>query len=246
MSLAYDLLDRYLYKEDLQQLARDRGLPTNRSKDDLIRLLLGSGRFVPAEALRYLNRRELRRICQEYLLPDEGTREILFQRVLTAIFAEVKSEPAPDNDSADEDAEEVDSGDRDEEEDHLDMEAEPEPAPLSAPKTPRTGGAPDRETAEPRPTVGFLQVPPDVWAAAVGRFSYAPARDVSREHPDTTASWAVASIVAGGVVIAGFYLFISALGLLAGVAAGIVLALGVAAALLLTWRQWVPWLARFG
>ena len=252
MSLAYDVLDRYLYKEDVQQLARDRGLPTNRPKDELIASLLGSGRFVPAEALRYLNKRELRRICQEYLFPDDGDREVLFQRVLAAIFAGERSDPAeaePDADDEEDDEDENEPGnpDAEEEEDH-DDEGEPEPPPRrSSLRSPtREAPEPGPENLEPGPAVGFLRMPPAPWPTSTPSVSYAPARDVSREHPDSTGPWAVASIVAGAIVTAGFYLFISALGLGDGLAAGIILAVVIAAALMLTRHRWVPWLAEFG
>jgi uncharacterized membrane protein (GlpM family) len=245
VSLAFDILDRFLYKEDVQQLARDRGLPTNRPKDELIALLLQSGRFVPAEALRYLNKRELRQLCQEYLLPDDGDREVLFRRVLAAIFAGERSAP-PDGEPS------VDDEEDDEEEDEPgdldaggvggpDDEDEPEPSP----KGPSLK-SPTLEAPEPERAVGFLRTPPAPWPTLLPAASYAPARDVSREHPDSTAPWAVASIVAGAILVAGFYLFISALGLGEGLVAGIILAVVVAAALLLTRHRWVPWLAGFG
>jgi hypothetical protein len=250
VSLAYDILDRYLYKEDVQQLARDRGLPTNRPKDELIALLLASGRFVPAEALRYLNKRELRRICLEYLLLDDGDREALFRRVLTAIIAEERPEPAEEEASAEEEDEQADeSGDPDEDEkEYLDKEEEPGPA--TGPEHPRppTREAPETGPATPEPKLGvsFLRIPPASWPAAIPAVPYTPARDISREHPETAAPWAVASIVAGAIVAAGFYLFISTLGLGQGLAAGLILAVVLAVALLLARDRWVPWLARFG
>lgn len=226
MSLAYDILDRYLYKEDVQQLARDRGLPTNRPKEALIRNLLASGRFVPAEALRYLNKRELRQVCQEYLLPDDGDREELFQRVLAAIFDDAKSVTAAEEEVTNEDEEEK-PGDADEEEDEPEVQQKP------------------AFHAHGR-IAGFLRNPPFVSQPGEYLASYNPAQDVSREHPDTTAPWAVASIIAGAIVVAGFYLFISSLGLANGLAAGVVLAIVAAIALHLTRHRWVPWLGGLG
>ena len=203
MSLAYDILERFLYKEDVQQLARDRGLPTNRPKDELVALLLRSGRFVPAEALRYLNKRELRQICQEYLLPDDGDREVLFRRVLAAIFAGERSAPpegepnvGDEEDPEEDDEEENEPGDPDAgEEQEPDDEDEPEPAPGRPSLRLPTG-----EAREPGSAGGFLRIPPAEWPTPIPAVAYAPARDISREHPDSTAPWAVASIVAGAIL----------------------------------------------
>jgi hypothetical protein len=186
VSLASDILDRYLYKEDVQQLARDRGLPTNRPKDELIALLLASGRFVPAEALRYLNKREFRRICQEYLLPDDGDREVLFQRVLAAIFAgerSVTAEDEPDAEDEEDDEEATERGDPDAgEEEEPDDEDEPEPPPRRPSIPSPSREVPERgpENADPGPAVGFPRIPPTPWPTQIPPVPYAPARDVSR------------------------------------------------------------------
>jgi hypothetical protein len=92
VSLVYDILDRYLYKEDVQALARERGLPTSWPKDEIVYALLRSGRFDPGEALAYLNVRELRRLCQEYRLRNDGDRDKLIARVIEAIFDEEEPE----------------------------------------------------------------------------------------------------------------------------------------------------------
>ncbi|HZY92564.1 MAG TPA: hypothetical protein VFG07_07345 [Thermoplasmata archaeon] len=252
MSLAYDVLDRYLYKEDVQQLARDRGLPTNRPKDELIATLLGSGRFVPAEALRYLNKRELRQICREYLLPDEGGREVLFRRVLAAIFAGERTdlaEEVPDVDDEDSDEEETEPGNANmgEEENHRDKGGPGPPKRRTSLRWPASEApVPRGENLEPGAALGFIRMPPAPWPTSNPSASYALAQDVSREHPDSTGPWAVASIVAGAIVAAGFYLLIPALGLGEGLAAAITLAIVVAAALMLTRQRWVPWLAGLG
>ncbi|MGP8075649.1 MAG: hypothetical protein ACLP8Y_02790 [Thermoplasmata archaeon] len=90
MTLISDILDRYLYKEDVQQLARERGLSASGSKDEIIDGLVDSGRFDPADAVAYLNVRQLRRLCREYRLPEEGDRTQLVETVLEAIWDELE------------------------------------------------------------------------------------------------------------------------------------------------------------
>jgi hypothetical protein len=81
------LLNDYLSKEDVQQLARDRGLPAGRTKGDLIDLL-HSRHLDPAEALAFLNVTALRDLCREFGLDRSGDRDALFNRLLAAVRAE--------------------------------------------------------------------------------------------------------------------------------------------------------------
>ncbi len=92
-ALVSDILDRYLYYGDVQRLAKDRGIPVSWSKARLIEALLTSGRFDPADAIAFLNLRDLRRLCREWRLPIEGGRDDLAETVLKAIWGE--SEPTP-------------------------------------------------------------------------------------------------------------------------------------------------------
>jgi hypothetical protein len=91
------ILNGYLSKEDIQQLARDRGLPTGRSKGELIDLLL-SRHLDPAEPLSFLNVRALRDLCREFGLERTGDRDVITDRVLAAIREETpqwSKRPAP-------------------------------------------------------------------------------------------------------------------------------------------------------
>lgn len=90
-ALVDEILDQYLYYEDIQQLAKDRGIPVSWNKTKLINALLASGRFDSADAVAFLNLRELRRLCREWRLPSEGSRDELANTVLRAI----RSEPGP-------------------------------------------------------------------------------------------------------------------------------------------------------
>lgn len=81
------LLNDYLSKEDVQQLARDRGLPTGRTKADLIELLI-SRHLEPAEPLAFLNVTALRDLCREFGLDRSGDRDTLIARIRGAIRAE--------------------------------------------------------------------------------------------------------------------------------------------------------------
>ena len=213
MSLAEDILQRYLYKENVQELARDRGLPATGPKDEIIATLLESGRFLPAEALAYLNKTELRNLCREYLLPTDGDRDVLFQRVLDAIFAE--SEP----------------------------EEEPERTPRRRATTPRVKAKIDQSESDgagsSRPTYitfGF----PESRADATPTQPHGMALDTSREHVESTGPWTVAGIVAGVILVATFYWAVSVFGLAYGAVIAIIVAVGIGGGLLLTAHRWVP------
>lgn len=95
MSLFEVLLNNYLSKEDVQQLARDRGLPTGRTKGDLIELLI-SRHLDPVEALEFLNVTALRDLCREFGLDRSGDRGTLVDRLVAAIESETHGwNPSP-------------------------------------------------------------------------------------------------------------------------------------------------------
>lgn len=81
------ILNGYLSKEDVQRLARDRGLPTGRNKGELIDLLL-SRYLDPAEPVEFLRVRALRDLCREFGLERTGDRDVLTNRILAAIREE--------------------------------------------------------------------------------------------------------------------------------------------------------------
>lgn len=88
MDLLTHILARYLYKEDVQDIARSLGFPTSGSKDEIVDQIASCSWFRPEEALEFLNVRELRQLCRELRLSSTGTRDELFERVLDAINLE--------------------------------------------------------------------------------------------------------------------------------------------------------------
>jgi uncharacterized membrane protein YraQ (UPF0718 family) len=85
VGLVEDVLFRYLYKEDIEDLARERGLSVTGTKEELVNELLWSDRFDPDDALAFLNLSELRRLCREYRLPSAGNRDTLLDHIHDAI-----------------------------------------------------------------------------------------------------------------------------------------------------------------
>jgi hypothetical protein len=168
VGLVEDVLFRYLYKEDIEELARERGLPVTGTKEELVDELLWSDRFDPDDALAYLNLSELRRLCREYRLPSGGNRNTLLGHIHDAIEQ-------------------------------------------------------DRQPVVRRNVRGNGRAP-----------------STTRPHPDSTGPWAVAGIVTFAVVAAFSYWATASLGLIVGGVVSIVLAVGIALALLLTSHRWIP------
>ena len=79
------ILSRYLYKEDVQDIARNLNFPVSGTKDELIDKILSFEAFDPEIALAYLSKEQLRDLCDEIELSDKGTRDELFDRVLRRI-----------------------------------------------------------------------------------------------------------------------------------------------------------------
>jgi hypothetical protein len=95
MMLLFDILNRYLYKEDIQQLLRERGLSSTGNKSDLIDDLLNDERFNPADAVACMTVVEMRQLCEEYRIRPSGDRPALEKKILAAIVAEdAKNEAA--------------------------------------------------------------------------------------------------------------------------------------------------------
>jgi hypothetical protein len=91
VSVIRGILDQYLYKEEVQQLAREIGLPVSRNKDEIIEELLVNPDFDPVDAVRFLRVWQLQEILRERSLPSGAARNELFDRVV----ALVKDERAP-------------------------------------------------------------------------------------------------------------------------------------------------------
>jgi len=83
------VLNFYLYKEDVQQLLSELEQPTAGPKDELISRLMQCESFDPRQALRFLDKGDLARACDELGLPSDGLfRGSLEGRVLGAILAQ--------------------------------------------------------------------------------------------------------------------------------------------------------------
>ncbi|MCI4327654.1 MAG: hypothetical protein L3K16_08515 [Thermoplasmata archaeon] len=79
------ILSRYLYKEDVQDLLEELGLPVTGSKPELVNRLARSPEFDPSEALSFLRKEELADLCEEFGLPVSGSRPELVSRVEEAL-----------------------------------------------------------------------------------------------------------------------------------------------------------------
>jgi hypothetical protein len=86
-----EVMDRGLYYEDVQRIAREHGLPVSRSKDELIDELVNSGELEPEEVVAFVGVDTLRVMLQEMGLPSGATRDVLAARLVTAL----RSRPLP-------------------------------------------------------------------------------------------------------------------------------------------------------
>ncbi len=94
MSVIREILDQYLYKEEVQQLAREIGLPVSRSKDEIIEELLVNPDFDPIDAVRFLHVWQLQQILKDRSLPSGAARNELFDRVANLVEDE-RAPPKP-------------------------------------------------------------------------------------------------------------------------------------------------------
>jgi hypothetical protein len=79
------ILDRYLYKENVQDLADELGVAVSGTKGEIISRVIDDEGFDPADALSYLDKWQFRDLCDELDISDRGTRDELFGRVLKRI-----------------------------------------------------------------------------------------------------------------------------------------------------------------
>ncbi|MCI4367176.1 MAG: hypothetical protein L3K08_05450 [Thermoplasmata archaeon] len=85
------ILEEFLFKEDLQELCEGQGMGIDGSREDLISRLVGDADFDHRKALRYLDRPQLVEISQRWGLDDSGKLDPLRARVLR----EIRSAPRP-------------------------------------------------------------------------------------------------------------------------------------------------------
>lgn len=79
------ILDRYLLPEELRELLDDHEEPTGGTTPELIDRVLAIEDLDPAEAVEFLDHRELVQVSRELGLPAEGSRDELFDRVLERV-----------------------------------------------------------------------------------------------------------------------------------------------------------------
>jgi len=84
-SILRHVLDRYLYKEDVQKICFELGLPGGGTKEDLEFRLLGDPRFQPDMAVAYVAKEGLKELCDELGISTSGTREDLEGRIYQMI-----------------------------------------------------------------------------------------------------------------------------------------------------------------
>lgn len=90
-SILHHVLDRYLYKEDVQEICFELGLPGGGNKEDIEFRVMGDPKFEPAMALSYVDKEGLKQLCDELGLRTSGTREDLEDRILQAIRSQAVS-----------------------------------------------------------------------------------------------------------------------------------------------------------
>ncbi len=75
------ILNRYLYKEDVQSLCEELDVPVSGTKEDLIDRLLNEDTFSADMALGYIDKEGLKDLCDILELRTSGTRDELERRV---------------------------------------------------------------------------------------------------------------------------------------------------------------------
>jgi len=88
-------MDWGLYLEEVQQIAREHGLPTSRTKAELIQELIESNELDPTEVVAYVRVDMLRTILQEMGLPSGAGREVLAERLVNALSAQSQARVKP-------------------------------------------------------------------------------------------------------------------------------------------------------
>ncbi len=87
------VLDRYLYKENVQEICNELGLSGGGNKEELEFRVLGDPRFQPEMAISYVAKDGLKELCDDLGLRASGTREDLEGRILQTIRTRAVSRP---------------------------------------------------------------------------------------------------------------------------------------------------------
>lgn len=219
-----EVMDQGLYYQDVQQLAREHGLPVSRSKDELIDELVSSGELDPEEVVAFVGVDLLRIFLQEMGLPSGASREVLAARLVEALSPEPQPKSKPRKSRP---------------------KASSEPPNRSASGTPTHAGMVQKDSdgaaaspiSTPTPITLQLNVPPNP----------PPIVEVHFPKPERpSAAWGFAGILIAGIVGVTLYIGVAAFGLEGGAIVAIAVAAFLAVALLFTARWWVPWIDRLG
>lgn len=212
-----EVMDQALYYEEVQQLAREHGLPVSRSKDELIDELVSSGELDPEEVVAFVRVDMLRVLLQEMGLPSGASRDVLAARLVEALRPSSRAKDKSRRSRT---------------------RASPVLSDLPAQGTSSIGSRAQRDSTEsvaPTPITVQVHVPQNPPSIVEVYFP-------KPERP--SAAWGFAGILMSGTVGATLYLGVSAFGLEGGALTAIGVAAFLAVALLFTARWWVPWIDR--
>jgi hypothetical protein len=90
-----EVMDQGLYYEDVQQLAREHGLPVSRTKDELIDELIESGELEPEEVVAFVRVDMLRVFLCDVGLPSGASRDVLADRLVEELSRRTKPNIKP-------------------------------------------------------------------------------------------------------------------------------------------------------
>jgi len=92
-SITRHILDRYLYKEEVQDICDDLDIPVTGNKDYLVSQILGDTGFTAEMALQRVDKEGLQDLCEDLELSKSGTRDDLEGRILNAVQQAARRAP---------------------------------------------------------------------------------------------------------------------------------------------------------
>ncbi len=92
-----EILDSYLYKDDIQEWLDDEDLPVSGSKAQLISRFLNETGYSPEEVLEVFYKDDLKEMCDDLDLLVSGTKDDLIERILDLVVEQEDEveEPVP-------------------------------------------------------------------------------------------------------------------------------------------------------
>lgn len=210
-----EVIDQALYYEEVQQLAREHGLPVSRSKDELIDELVSSGELDPEEVVAFVRVDMLRVFLQEMGLPSGASRDVLAARLVEALGSRPQAKGRP-------------------------RQSRTKTGPALSDPSAQGSSSVESKTQKgptgpvaPTPIALQVHVPPNP----------PPIVEVYFPKPERpSAAWGFAGVLMAGIVGATLYVSVASLGLEGGALTTVVVATVLAVVLLFTARWWVPWI----